>query len=99
MSDREALAAALEDFEPGWSMNLDALYYAARERLAQLPEKCGTCDGNGAIQVGDAFPYCPTCRGSGKVYPAELVFTVMNVGALPESLAAAVLDALNGETP
>lgn len=77
MSDREALAAALEIYDlrfeaqtfGEWSHAIPTLVAAALERLAQLPEKCPD-----DRHVGyDEYVVCPTCHGSGKVYPAELV--------------------------
>lgn len=82
-SDRKAaLAAALETTEP---FRFDGLrgrviVAAARERLAQLPEKCGTCGGTGIAPDNDtaelgsgvfSYRHCPTCHGSGKVYPPD----------------------------
>lgn len=49
--------------------------------LAQLPETCGICDGNGELDDW-YFDPCPKCNRTGKVYPAELV----------ERIAEALLD-------
>lgn len=116
MTDREALAAALDRFFDNWTDeagDFELMAIAARERLAQLPEKRA-----GRVELGE--------RGlSGvfhNVYPAELVERIaMEVwrsapgheaiyGAQWDLLsdewqeryfvqAVAVLDALNGETP
>jgi hypothetical protein len=89
VTDREALAAALQ--EPGrGNDNTETSSTRVRERLAQLPEKCGSCGGDG--EVGDVPPdmdqlnialghfdviTCPTCHGRGTVYPPALVERVI----------------------
>lgn len=99
MSNREALAAALEwvdRYEP--SRTEAIITGAAKERLSQLAERCGTCDGCGKIYSAWAplnKATCPTCHGSGKVYPAELVELIASV---IHRGVFGVLDALNGET-
>lgn len=76
---REALAAALETFDGkhyprmASASDFNTVLEAARERLAQLPEKCGTCHGVGRVPTIDQYDdRCLACHG-GKVYPAELV--------------------------
>ncbi len=103
MSD---LAAALEALEgdPGpnaspSALRLEIVLAAARERLAQLPETCGTCGGDGSPIVG--YP-CKDCHGRGIVYPAETVEKIKRaingIGLNLDQKAVAVLDALNTET-
>lgn len=112
MSDREVLEAALAQYHKGrpiaWA---DVLEVAALERLAQLAEKCGTCDGEGHYVVASTRGQwatddltCPTCQGSAKVYPYELVGRVAMATAAgshwdAEHTAAAhrVLNALNSQ--
>lgn len=107
MSDREALAAALDTWDKAAQQSpqfLDAtklLALAALKYLAQLPEKCGTCNGMGVAGGNYGAVDCPPCHGSGKVYQAELVERIARIiarhgdGTYPNSKAVAVLDALN----
>lgn len=81
MTDREALAAALDDFDNwtrlmGASPDLLTIALAARERLAQLKRDCRDCAGTGEEWASEARvdkQECFVCGGSGKVYPDELV--------------------------
>lgn len=121
MSTRETLEAALT---ATWSERVldheQVILAAARERLAQMPEKCGTCygralsfDGPTTAHTGEKVFYpCPSCHGSGRVYPAELVERIAGVILQSDAkdlrthpsvewyrtLAVAVLDAINQET-
>lgn len=108
MTDREALAAALDDLDDYVAHGQvelgeggELVVAAARERLAQLPEKCGICWGE--------YTPCDHCHSTGKVYPAELVERIASaIGDYDWNepgvrigwtrLTVAVLDALN-ETP
>ena len=80
---RETLSAALVAYDNrqskltsgSWLGAVEPMAVAARERLTQLGEKCGTCDGEKNIfdsETGD-WVSCPTCHGFGKVWPAGLV--------------------------
>lgn len=105
MTDREALSAAIDRFTTNWaSGDFQLIAVAARERLAQLPEICGTCLGEHRVPTIDQYTErCPTCRGVGEAYPAETVEQIaravtrtwVNDGT---GLAIVVLDALNGES-
>lgn len=118
MSDREALAAAVDQVmswiggderrpTPNQILAVGTLLNTARERLAQLPEDCGTCDGEGHYVVASTRGQwatddlaCPTCHGSGKVYPAELVKRIANCidSRIDRRYVVAILEALNKET-
>ena len=117
MSNREALAKALDVVSDGpllremtrhnaaaFAEATAALVEAARERLAQLPQKCTTRH----YYDGPHRDDCPSCHGSGKVYPAELVerireairevspkYQMLITELVCERIAVAVLDALN----
>jgi hypothetical protein len=103
---REALAAALE-FAVVSNVDDLCIVAAARERLAQLPEKCETCEGKGWRNQGVPGE-CPACHGRGVLYPPALVERIaatiyqhdnfVDGPRESEILAVAVLDALNGET-
>ena len=114
MSDREVLAAALDDEEriadPDFddytievnSGNFNLIHTAARKHLAQLPEKCDQ-------PSHPIYPPCYVCGSTGepgKAYPAELVERIAKAIAdaggakfVPYTVAVTVLDALNRETP
>lgn len=109
MSDRQLLAAALDNLLViGNAATYQAVLVmreAARERLAQLPKQCGTCDGTGWADKGEllakveaahtgkrvavAGAECSDCHGSGKVYPVE------TVERLAEALSQVTLGNIN----
>lgn len=79
---REVLEAAIRDADyPPYE-----LVVAARERLAQMPEKCETCDGEGHYVVQSTRGQyetdditCPTCHGKGFLYPQPLVERIQDI--------------------
>lgn len=112
MIDRDALEEAIATYNNRfeaqtfneWSAAVPVMVTASRERLAQLPEKCGTCGGSGSVPRNFSDTPCSTCHGRGTVYPPALVERLAKVLAawLPdysEAAAVAVLDAINTETP
>ena len=96
MMTREELEAAMERFYPTPSLltsPLSLIADAARKQLALMPEKCGTCGGEGSPIVG--YP-CKDCHGSGKVYPPETVALIIRLLSFntPDVAAIKILDAL-----
>lgn len=55
----------------GW--NAEVVTRALYKQLALMPEKCGTCGGSKSNRLRPGEIICPTCHGSGKVYPPETV--------------------------
>ena len=77
MTRTAILAAELADFEEDHvSEEYPYVVAAARKQLALMPETCGTCEGRGLqhSNPGSLCNHpCPTCHGSGRVYPQEVV--------------------------
>lgn len=121
MSDREVLEASvrratelIDDgvFEVGAHWHV--LVAAARERLAELPEKCEHLTNPFGDYINE-LGGCDRCGNTDKVYPAETVERIRaavgntdhwdfdsGFGCWTEpsidKITVAVLDALNGET-
>jgi len=115
VSEREQLEKALDVVlvapHADQQHHARTVHAAARERLAQLPEKCGTCEGSRLSfrpTAFSGFADCEDCGGRGTVYPKALVEVVAHIfhqngewmrWAEAERWAVAVLDALNDWKP